>query len=298
MANNIDSVLRAARTAERNYSRNTRGRKGKQKNWVKVLIAIIVVVVAIFGYLKSEGFFDKKIIAESGQVVLQPGLQVQASSEAAECGYEDYTWLGYTESERVQAECLVGTLTLSEDMSNEPKYVREDHFGPAWQYDYDSSGCNTRDDILRQVLTQADVNRCTVFRGIYPYDPYTGDVDLVWDKSSAASLQVDHIVALKDVWISGAKGYSADDVVQKGIAQDPFERRQQVANDPLNLVLADGPENMSKSSSKANDWMVPLNAGYRCEYSARQVMVKSKYGLAVTKGEKKALEKQLSLCEA
>lgn len=275
-----------------------------KKSGLKVVTTILVAVIALAWWLYQEGYLDEylgmnqKIIAESGQVVLQPGSEVKASEPAMACGYSDYTWKGYDEAQRSQAECLVGTLGVSSDVSNNPKYVREEGFGPSWQYDYDNSGCNTRDDILKQVLTMADVNKCTVFRGIYPYDPYTGKTDVIWSKSGAASLQVDHIVALKDAWISGAKSFTVSDEVQKGIAQDPFERRQQIANDPLNLVLADGPENMSKSASKADEWMVPANAGYRCEYSARQVMVKSKFGLTVTKSEQKALEKQLGLCKA
>ena len=48
------------------------------------------------------------------------------------------------------------------------------------------------------------------------------------------------------------------------ISQD---NRKQFANDPLNLMAADGPSNMAKSDKDAATWLPP-NKASRCEYAA------------------------------
>lgn len=46
----------------------------------------------------------------------------------------------------------------------------------------------------------------------------------------------------------------------------------------------------------ASDWLVPENPEYKCEYITRQVEVKAKYGLGVSKDEKKVMDKVLTGC--
>ena len=48
-----------------------------------------------------------------------------------------------------------------------------------------------------------------------------------------------------------------------------------------NLLAVDGPANQEKGSASAAYWL-PTNGAYRCEYVARQIGVKAKYGLTVT----------------
>lgn len=273
-------------------------RKNKKKLTGVQSLVVGVVVVGVLAY--NAGYLDvlkPSIEGSNSSVVLSEGQIVVPTEEIKSCGYDNYTWSGYKVEEVDKASCLLDTLKVNNKNENSPKYQREEHFGTAWDYDYNNSNCDTRNDILKESLTMADTKGCTVYRGVYGYDPYTGDLDVVWDKSHAASLQVDHMVALKNAWISGANRFSADDAVQKGIASEPFERREQIANDPLNLILADGPENQSKSAKDARDWLVPENPEFRCEYSIRQIMVKSKYSLTITTGEKKALNKQLGVCK-
>ena len=64
-----------------------------------------------------------------------------------------------------------------------------------------------------------------------------------------------------------------------------------------NLLAVDGPANQEKGSASAAYWL-PTNGAYRCEYVARQIGVKAKYGLSVTTKEKRAMLSVLHGCPA
>ena len=164
-------------------------------------------------------------------------------------------------------------------------YTRE-QFGAAWD-DVDHNGCNTRDDILRRDLInlrfKAGTRACTVQSGTLE-DPYTGKtIEFKRGKKSSSAVQIDHVVALSNAWQTGAQDIGE-------------EKRRELANDPENLVAADGPANMQKSDADASDWL-PGNTAYRCTYVARQVHVKAKYQLWVTADEKRAMENVLNSCK-
>jgi Protein of unknown function (DUF1524) len=158
-----------------------------------------------------------------------------------------------------------------------------DQFGPAWA-DTDHNGCDQRNDILRRDLTgetlKAGTKGCVVLAGTLK-DKYTGEV-IEFRKSSAAKVQIDHVVALQNAWVTGASGWSA-------------AKRKELATDPLNLLAAQGAANESKGSGDAATWLPPRKA-FRCDYVARQVAVKLKYGAWMTSGEHRAIEKILTTC--
>ena len=99
---------------------------------------------------------------------------------------------------------------------------------------------------------------------------------------TSKDVQIDHVVALGDAW-------------QKGAQQLTPKQRQNLANDPLNLIAADGPANQEKSASDAATWL-PKNKALRCHYVARQISVKAAYGLWVTQPEKDAMARVLDSC--
>ncbi|MHC6591519.1 GmrSD restriction endonuclease domain-containing protein [Arthrobacter sp. C152] len=157
-------------------------------------------------------------------------------------------------------------------------------FGPAWA-DVDQNGCDTRNDILNRDLTDITyVNSvpCTVKTGVLN-DPYTGLViDFIRGTTTSSAVQIDHVVALSDAW-------------QKGAQQLTTEQRTAFANDPLNLQATDGPTNQQKGDGDAATWLPPAK-GFRCEYVARQVSVKARYGLWVTQAEHDAIAGILAGC--
>lgn len=159
-------------------------------------------------------------------------------------------------------------------------------FGQAW-FDADRNGCDTRNDILRRDLRDvvfAKNSRCKVASGKF-HEPYTGEyVAFVRGADSSKAVQIDHVVALGDAW-------------QKGARQLTLQQRQNLANDPVNLIAADGPANQEKSASDAASWL-PGNKALRCHYVARQISVKAAYGLWVTQAEKDAMDRVLASCPA
>jgi hypothetical protein len=161
-----------------------------------------------------------------------------------------------------------------------------DEFGPAWA-DTDHNGCDTRNDILARDLEdetfKPGTQNCVVATGTLA-DSYTGmTIHFVRGNTTSAQVQIDHIVALSDAWQKGAQQLSTD-------------QRKQLANDPLNLMAADGPTNNAKGDKDAATWLPPNNA-FRCEYVVRQTAVKAKYQLWVTPAEHDAIARILDTCK-
>ena len=143
-------------------------------------------------------------------------------------------------------------------------------------------GCSLRQRILKRELGDTAVlDGCTVVAGEFD-EPYTGEHRVFMDKKEVSKIQIDHVVALSDAW-------------QKGAQYMSYEVRNAIATDPLNLLAVDGPANEQKSDGDAATWL-PSNKAFRCQYVARQISVKYKYGLWVTEAEKEAMEKVLEKC--
>ena len=143
-------------------------------------------------------------------------------------------------------------------------------------------GCNLRQRIIkREFGDSAVLDGCTVVAGEFD-EPYTGEHRVFTEKSQISKIQIDHVVALSDAW-------------QKGAQYMEKEVRYNIATDPLNLLAVDGPANEQKSDGDAATWLPP-NKKFRCQYVARQVSVKYKYGLWVTEAEKGAILQVLGNC--
>ncbi len=151
-------------------------------------------------------------------------------------------------------------------------------FGPAWA-DVDRNGCDTRNDILKRDLTQvtyrAKTKDCVVESGVL-LDPFSGEnINFQRGEKTSALVQIDHVVALSNAW-------------QTGIFKADLATRKSFANDPLNLLAVKGSLNSQKGDGDAATWLPP-NKSFRCDYVSRQVEVKVKYGLWVTKPERDAI---------
>ena len=156
-----------------------------------------------------------------------------------------------------------------------------DQFGTGWATRPD--GCNTRQTVVRRDLANVKLlaaDTCIVLGGRLN-DPYTGAA-ITAKTTSIDDLEADHVVALSDAW-------------QKGAAQLSQTRREVFANDLLNLQTTIGAVNASKGDGDAATWLPP-NTSYRCPYVARQIAVKTRYDLTVTKAEKAAMLRVLGRC--
>ena len=143
-------------------------------------------------------------------------------------------------------------------------------------------GWNVRQRIIkREFGDTAVLDGCPVVAGEFD-EPYTGEHRVFTERSQISKIQIDHVVALSDAW-------------QKGAQYMGKEVRYSIATDPLNLLAVDGPANEQKSDGDAATWL-PANKKFRCQYVARQVSVKYKYGLWVTEAEKEAISNVLTNC--
>ncbi|MFM8825184.1 MAG: HNH endonuclease family protein [Candidatus Nanopelagicus sp.] len=153
---------------------------------------------------------------------------------------------------------------------------------PHWS-DPDRNGCDARNDTLKRDLTnitfKEGTRECKVIAGQL-LDPFSGR--LITFSADKVVVDIDHVVALSNAWQTGAAYFDKN-------------KRSQIANDPLNLLAVDAKLNRKKGDGDAATWLPPYKA-FRCEYVARQVAVKAKYGLWVTQPEKAAIGKILSTC--
>lgn len=159
-------------------------------------------------------------------------------------------------------------------------------FGQAWT-DIEGDGCDQRNQVLARDMTGEVYRRgrpkCIVSTG-HLHDPYTGkDIAFRRGNKTSEAVQIDHVVALANAWVSGADRMESAVLLR-------------MANDPLNLLAVDGRTNQSKGDSDAATWLPP-NKRYRCAYVSRQIAVKRRYGLSVTSAERNAMERVLFGCD-
>ncbi|MDT0609967.1 HNH endonuclease family protein [Streptomyces lancefieldiae] len=159
-----------------------------------------------------------------------------------------------------------------------------DEYGSAWTDTADGvplarNGCDTRNDVLKlhghHVRFRAGSDCVVVSMDLY--DPYTGK-DIAWKKAKAAEVQIDHVVPLSYSW-------------QMGAARWPESKREQLANDVLNLLPVEGRANSVKRDSGPGSWLPP-NKKIRCSYAVRFAQVADKYELPVTTADKAMMLKQ------
>ena len=167
-----------------------------------------------------------------------------------------------------------------------------DQFGSEWDdavgtWPWSRNGCDTRNDVLKRDLVNVkfDGGDCDVVSGTLPYEPYTGTKNYRFDAEDdeyATDLDIEHVVALGNVWVTGGSQWTE-------------AKRALVANDPINLFAADPSSNRQKGDADFATWL-PSNKSFRCDYAAKQITVKAKYGLWVTSAEKAAMTTVLKGC--
>ena len=135
----------------------------------------------------------------------------------------------------------------------------------------DDRGCRTRPLVLiRDSLTPAQVDPvgCAVVAGDW-YSVYDG---ITWE--DPAEVQVDHVVALKEAWDSGAWGWTA-------------ERRSAFGNDledPRSLRAVTGSVNQAKGAADPSNW-IPPDETFVCTYLADWVSIKARWSLSMDQSE-------------
>jgi hypothetical protein len=126
-------------------------------------------------------------------------------------------------------------------------------------------------------VTFTSASRCTVASGRW-FSSYDGTT---W--STAGDLDIDHLVALKEAWESGARNWTTD-------------RRRLFANDldyPVSLFAVTDNVNASKSDRDPAEWLPPLPSA-RCDYAIHWTQVKIRWGLTIDTAERNTLAGILS----
>lgn len=151
-----------------------------------------------------------------------------------------------------------------------PKYNRA-YFGESGWIDADGDCQDTRQEVLIDesiipvIMTE---NGCRVVSGLW-YSPY--DDEYTTDPSK---FDIDHMVPLKEAWISGAWKWAED-------------LRIAYANDLSNsnhLIAVTAKSNRKKSANDSANWM-PTNEKYHREYMNNWVQIKLKYNLCFNENE-------------
>lgn len=132
-------------------------------------------------------------------------------------------------------------------------------------------GCNTRTEVLRRdsiTPAQIDPYGCTVI---------AGDWWSLYDRThhtDPTELDIDHVVALKEAWDSGA--WRWDDSVRVAFAND--------LSDPRTLRPITSAVNRSKSDRDPSNWLPP-HPDDVCRYVGEWVVIKLRWGLSMDQSE-------------
>ena len=137
--------------------------------------------------------------------------------------------------------------------------------------DIDGDGCDSRDQVLKRdsiSLPQVDPVNCNVIAGDW-VSPYDG---AKWTNPS--DIDIDHVIALKEAWDSGAWAWSA--AQRKAFANDTSDSRT--------LLAVTDSVNQSKSDKDPSNWVPPLQSD-TCTYLGNWIAVKVRWSLSMDSSE-------------
>jgi len=137
--------------------------------------------------------------------------------------------------------------------------------------DLDGDGCDTREEVLKRDSTskpQVDPYRCYVVAGDW-FSKYDGKT-----LSDRSDVDIDHVVALKEAWDSGAWSWSESQ--RKAYANDLTDSRS--------LIAVSDRVNMSKGDKDPSNWIPPLKS-YWCTYLGDWISIKARWDLSMDQSE-------------
>ena len=145
------------------------------------------------------------------------------------------------------------------------EYNREDWGN--W-IDEDGDGLNTRHEVLaEESLIKPVISNNKVVSGKW-FDKYTGKYF-----TNPSDLDIDHLVPLKNAYISGASNWS----------KKKKNRYYNYLKYDNHLIAVSKSANRNKSDKSPVDWLPP-NEEYQCEYVREWFKIKTAWGLAIEDG--------------
>lgn len=160
---------------------------------------------------------------------------------------------------------IISFSTLASSEAKSPKKYKRKYF-KHW-IDKDGDCRNKRAEVLKErsskevTYNKSKRGLCTVKTGEWT-DFYYPEVH-----TQASKVDIDHVVPLKDAWVSGAHAWSKD-------------KRTQFANDDENIVITNRKYNRSKGAQTPLSW-APVHREYYCKYVKLWVKIKQKYDLVI-----------------
>ena len=131
-------------------------------------------------------------------------------------------------------------------------------------------------------------NGCFVETGRW-LDPYD---DIYY--YSASDVQIDHLVALYESWISGLGNLDA--ALQRRFANTGSLEEGVLPETSHNFLAVGASSNGEKGSSDPTEWM-PRNEAYHCTYLKKWVLTKSQSGLLFDQAEFDFIEDRAADCD-
>ena len=145
------------------------------------------------------------------------------------------------------------------------EYNRDDWGG--W-IDEDGDGLNTRHEVLaEESLIKPIVSNNKVVSGKW-FDKYTGKYF-----TNPSDLDIDHLVPLKNAYISGASNWS----------KKKKSRYYNYLKYDNHLIAVSKSANRNKSDKSPVEWLPP-NEDYQCEYVREWFKIKTAWGLTIEEG--------------
>ena len=137
--------------------------------------------------------------------------------------------------------------------------------------DADGNRCDTRAEVLLRdtMVPVLPTPGICVFGGGQWYSAYDGVTT-----TNQADVEIDHVVALKEAWDSGAFGW--DDARRAAYGNDLTDRRT--------LIAVTASSNQSKGDSDPSNWLPPLVAD-QCPYIGNWIAIKARWGLSMDQSE-------------
>lgn len=231
---------------------SSRGRKPKSKlaALVSTLVGVVVVVVIV---LQQLGVIDLETGGSAGEPQDAPGDVSASDVDQAR--------------ERIEA--------IRVEEEDDPGGYDRSLF-PHWS---EAEGCSTREAVLKRDGEGVETDEeCRSTSGSW-YSAYDGETF-----DDAQDLDIDHMVALKEGWRSGAHEWSTED-------------RGRFANDldTTQLWAVSASTNRSKGDADPSDWLPPLESSH-CDYVVSWIEVKHEWDLSMDPDEETAVREVLEGC--
>ena len=224
-------------------------------NGASRILPIIVLCVCFF----SSGMAYSDLVKMSNNSLCHPP---QSSWYERTENFTTFESLGacLDNGGRLPKRMSLASRSRSQDQTSGQDDYDRSAFGHGW-VDQDSDCQNSRAEALIATSTTrirfADERRCRAKTGRWT-SPFTNKV-----MQNASDIDIDHVVPLKWAWNRGAKQWFED-------------KRQQFANDKINLWPVETSLNRSKGARSPDQWLPPAG---QCGYVARFTRIVKLYGL-------------------